>query len=36
MTEEQQKIYLSYLAQTKKEVAEELNGSSLKKVSLKY
>ena len=35
MEEEQEKLYLSYLAQTKKEVAEELNGSSFEKNKFK-
>ena len=35
MEEEQEKLYLSYLAQTKKEVAEELNGSSFEKSKFK-
>lgn len=35
MEEEQQKIYLSYLAQTKKEIAEELNVNSLEKSKFK-
>lgn len=35
MEEEQEKIYLSYLAQTKKEVAEELSGSSFEKSKFK-
>ncbi|MCF0125943.1 MAG: DEAD/DEAH box helicase, partial [Clostridia bacterium] len=35
MEEEQEKIYLSYLAQTKKEVAEELNESSFEKSKFK-
>lgn len=35
MEEEQEKIYLSYLAQTKKEVVEELNGNSFEKSKFK-
>ncbi len=35
MEQEQEKLYLSYLAQTKKEVAEELNGSSFEKSKFK-
>ena len=35
MDEEQQKIYLSYLAQTKKEIAEELNDNSFEKSKFK-
>lgn len=35
MDTEQQKIYLSYLAQTQKEVAQELEGSSFEKSKLK-
>ena len=35
METEQEKLYLSYLAQTKKEVAEELNGSSFEKSKFK-
>ncbi len=35
MENEQQKIYLSYLAQTRKEVAEELNDSSFEKSKFK-
>lgn len=35
MEEEQEKLYLSYLAQTKKEVAEELNESSFEKSKFK-
>ena len=35
MEEEQEKLYLSYFAQTKKEVAEELNGSSFEKSKFK-
>ena len=35
MEEEQEKLYLSYLAQTKKEVAEELNGNSFEKSKFK-
>ena len=35
MEPEQEKIYLSYLAQTKQEVAEELNGSSFEKSKFK-
>ena len=35
METEQEKIYLSYLAQTKKEVAEELNGNSFEKSKFK-
>ena len=35
METEQEKIYLSYLAQTKKEVAEELNDSSFEKSKFK-
>lgn len=35
MESEQEKIYLSYLAQTKKEVTEELNGSSFEKSKFK-
>ena len=35
MEEEQEKLYLSYMAQTKKEVAEELNGSSFEKSKFK-
>lgn len=35
MESEQEKIYLSYLAQTQKEVAEELNGSSFEKSKFK-
>ena len=35
MDYEQQKIYLSYLAQTKKEVAEELSGNSFEKSKFK-
>lgn len=35
MESEQEKIYLSYLAQTQKEVAEELNGNSFEKSKFK-
>ena len=35
METEQEKIYLSYLAQTKKEVSEELSGSSFEKSKFK-
>ena len=35
MEEKQEKLYLSYLAQTKKEVVEELNGSSFEKSKFK-
>ena len=35
MEEEQEKIYLSYLAQTKKEIAEELNDNSFEKSKFK-
>jgi SNF2 family DNA or RNA helicase len=35
MEKEQQKIYLSYLAQTKKEVADEINGNGFEKSKLK-
>ncbi len=35
MESEQQKIYLSYLLQTKKEVAQELNGNSFEKSKFK-
>ena len=35
MEEEQEKLYLSYFAQTKKEVAEEVNGNSFEKSKFK-
>ena len=35
MEKEQEKLYLSYLAQTKKEVAEELNGNGFEKSKFK-